>query len=124
MRKLHLTAALAGFAVITVAAGPLLAATKAAGHYEGEELASQASLTKDEALAIALKAQAGTVKKTELEKEDGGSGLRYTFDIRAGQTTFEVGVDAKTGAVLEHVKAVKDHDHDKKGEADGEEKDD
>lgn len=37
----------------------------------------------------------------ELEKERGGSGLRYSFDVKDGKTTHEVGVDAKTGKVLE-----------------------
>ena len=37
----------------------------------------------------------------ELEKEGGGSGLRYSFD-QAGTKTYEVGVDAQTGAVLEN----------------------
>ncbi|OYV58158.1 MAG: peptidase M4, partial [Acidiphilium sp. 21-62-4] len=29
-------------------------------------------------------------------------GLRYSFDIKAAGATHEVGVDAKTGAVLEN----------------------
>lgn len=54
------------------------------------------------AKTIALHAQPGTVVASELESETGGSGLRYSFDIRVGKTTHEVGVDAKTGAVLEN----------------------
>ena len=38
----------------------------------------------------------------ELEKESGGSGLRYSFVIRQDATKHEVGIDAKTGAVLEN----------------------
>jgi uncharacterized membrane protein YkoI len=38
----------------------------------------------------------------ELEKEKGGSGLRYSFDIKNGGVTHEVGVDAKTGKLLEN----------------------
>ncbi len=34
--------------------------------------------------------------------EKGGSGLRYSFDIRHGKVTQEVGVDAKTGKLLEN----------------------
>ena len=37
----------------------------------------------------------------ELAKEKGGSGLRYSFDIKNGGVTHEVGVDAKTGKLLE-----------------------
>ena len=54
-----------------------------------------------QARAIALKADPGTVMGQELEKEPGGSGLRYSLDIKAGAKTYEVGVDAQTGAVLE-----------------------
>ena len=38
----------------------------------------------------------------ELEKEAGGSGLRYSFDVAAAGATYEVGVDAKSGKVLEN----------------------
>jgi uncharacterized membrane protein YkoI len=38
----------------------------------------------------------------ELERENGGSGLRYSFDIQNGSKTQEVGVDAQTGEVLEN----------------------
>jgi hypothetical protein len=55
-----------------------------------------------EARAIALKAFPGKITDEELEKEKGGSGLRYTFDIKNGGVTHEVGVDAKTGKLLEN----------------------
>ena len=69
--------------------------------YTGQELAGRAKITIAQAERIALKARAGTVTDRELEKERGGSGLRYSFDIRSGGKTYEVGVDAKTGKVLE-----------------------
>lgn len=56
----------------------------------------------ERARAIALKAAPGTIADQELEKESGGSGLRYSFDIKRGTKTYEVGVDAQTGAVLEN----------------------
>lgn len=56
----------------------------------------------DAARATALKARPGTVTDAELEKESGGSGLRYSFDIKSGGKTYEVGIDAKTGAILEN----------------------
>jgi len=40
--------------------------------------------------------------RSELEREHGGSGLRYSFDIKSGVKVYEVGVDAKTGKVLEN----------------------
>lgn len=70
--------------------------------YKGEELANQAKLTLAQARVIALKARPGTVTDEELEAEQGGSGLRYSFDIKDAKGTHEVGVDAKTGKVLEN----------------------
>ncbi len=51
---------------------------------------------------VRLKAQTGKITDEELEHEAGGSGLRYSFDIKNGSVTHEVGVDAKTGKVLEN----------------------
>lgn len=55
-----------------------------------------------EARTIALKTFPGKITKEELEKEKGGSGLRYSFDIMAKGVTHEVGVDAMDGQVLEN----------------------
>jgi uncharacterized membrane protein YkoI len=55
-----------------------------------------------EARVVALKAFPGKITDEELEKEKGGSGLRYSFDIKNGGVTYEVGVDARTGKVLEN----------------------
>jgi len=70
--------------------------------YTGEELAKYAKVTLAEARAVALKAFPGKITDEELEKEKGGSGLRYSFDIKHGGVTHEVGVDAKTGKLLEN----------------------
>jgi uncharacterized membrane protein YkoI len=80
----------------------LATATTTAFAYTGEELAPQARLSLDKARSIAIKARPGQITDQELEKEKGGSGLRYSFDIRQKGKTFEVGVDAKTGKVLEN----------------------
>ena len=69
--------------------------------YPGQKLENQAKITMDQATRIALKVQPGKVTSRELEHESGGSGLRYSFDIKQGNVTHEVGIDAKTGAVLE-----------------------
>lgn len=63
-----------------------------------------------EARKIALKAHPGKIVDQELEKESGGSGLRYSFDIKHGAKTYEVGVDAKTGKVLENASEGKNPD--------------
>ncbi len=95
--------------LVLLAATPALAAQP--GHYTGEKLAKNATVTIDQAEAIALKARPGTVTDKELEKEKGGSGLRYSFDIKADDgKTYEVGVDAKTGAVLENAPEGKNPD--------------
>jgi uncharacterized membrane protein YkoI len=52
----------------------------------------------------------GKITDEELENEKGGSGLRYSFDIKRGSVTQEVGVDAKTGKVLENKKEGKNPD--------------
>ena len=47
------------------------------------------------AIPIALQARAGAITDEELEREKGGSGLRYPFDIKSAGTVYEVGVDAQ-----------------------------
>ena len=87
-----------------IAAASLVFGTVAAQAYSGQELASGAKIGIAEARAIALKAHPGTITDEELERESGGSGLRYSFDIKSGTVTQEVGVDAQTGRVLENKK--------------------
>jgi hypothetical protein len=70
--------------------------------YTGEDLAKDAKVSLSEARVIALKAFPGKITDEELENEKGGSGLRYSFDIKNGGVTHEVGVDAKTGKLLEN----------------------
>ena len=69
----------------------------------GQALLPQAKVSPAQARAVALRAVRGTIVAQELEREAGGSGLRYTFDLRTASGTREIGVDAKTGAVLENV---------------------
>ena len=75
--------------------------------YTGEKLAKDAKVSIAEARAIALKAHPGKITDEELERETGGTGLRYSFDIKSGSSTQEVGVDARTGRVLENAKEVR-----------------
>ena len=74
----------------------------AAQAFAGEELAKEAKVTIAQARRIALKIHPGKITDEELEREEGGSGLRYTFEIRSGKATREVGVDAATGKVLQN----------------------
>jgi hypothetical protein len=93
--------------VLTLAAAAAVPAFAAppmthAAAFKGQELASSAKLTLAQAQAVALKARPGKIVDKELEKEAGGSGLRYAFDISSHGKTYEVGVDARTGKVLEN----------------------
>lgn len=92
MKNLALTITTLGFAVTALSAHA----------FTGEKFSKEAKITIKEARTIALKAHPGKVTDEELEKEGGGSGLRYSFDIRNGKVTHEVGVDAVTGKVLEN----------------------
>lgn len=96
-------------AIALMAAAPV-AVLAAAKPYTGHELAKSAHITVEQAQAIALKARPGKVTDKELEKEPGGSGLRYSFDIVAGGKTYEVGVDAADGKVLENAAEGKNPD--------------
>ena len=78
--------------------------------YTGEELAKDAKIDIQAARNIALKVRPGKITDEELEKEKGGSGLRYSFDIKRGTATYEVGIDAVTGKVLENKREGKHPD--------------
>jgi len=88
--------------LIASGAAITILATVPAMAYTGQELANQAKVGISDARAIALKAHPGKITDEELENEKGGSGLRYSFDIKRGAVTQEVGVDAQTGKVLEN----------------------
>jgi uncharacterized membrane protein YkoI len=90
------------FSAALVATSGMAAAASRSPHYAGEQFASQAHITIVRAERIALTARPGDITDRELEKERGGSGLRYSFDIKSGGTVYEVGVDARTGKVLEN----------------------
>ena len=97
----RITLSILSIAVVAGLAGGSIAATSS-GALKGHELAGMARVSLAQARAIALKARPGAITDQELEKEGGGSGLRYSFDIARAGKTYEVGVDAKTGRVLEN----------------------
>lgn len=78
--------------------------------FAGAGLAKDANISLTDARAIALKVFGGEIVSEELEKERGGTGLRYSFDIKNGRVTHEVGVDAKTGKLLENSVEGAHHD--------------
>jgi len=88
--------------LLMVIAGTVLATVTMAYAYTGQELAPAAKISIGEARSIALHAFPGKIVSEELEQERGGSGLRYSFDIRHGKVVQEVGVDAVSGKVLEN----------------------
>ncbi|MGN6847925.1 MAG: PepSY domain-containing protein [Sphingomicrobium sp.] len=92
---------------LILAAGVSLGSTAAlaatTGHFAGSNLLPQAKITLAKARSTALAARPGKITDQELEKERGGTGLRYSFDIKSNSgKTFEVGIDARTGKVLEN----------------------
>jgi uncharacterized membrane protein YkoI len=90
------------FMAVCVAGAGSAALAGTPRHYAGRALAPKAKISMAQARAIALRARPGNITDAELEKERGGSGLRYSFDIKSGGKTFEVGVDAANRAVLEN----------------------
>lgn len=87
-------------------AGALIAGSAGAvtlpATFKGRELAPHAKIDLTQARALALKARPGKITDQELERERGGSGLRYSFDVVSHSKTIEVGIDAVTGKVLEN----------------------
>lgn len=100
--KGSLSVALAGLALVLASAS--------AYAYTGQQYAKEAKITLAQAKKMALKAFPGKIVSVELEKEKGGSGLRFSFDIRNGKAVHEVGIDAKTGKVLENSDDSNDSD--------------
>jgi uncharacterized membrane protein YkoI len=87
---------------IAAAVSAVVATTALASAFPGQQYASQASITITQARSMAQRVVPGKILSEELEKEAGGTGLRYTFDIRkANGGVHEVGIDAKSGRVLE-----------------------
>lgn len=82
---------------LAIGAAPTLAIAKTG-------TAQKAQISMSQARTIAMKAYPGKIMKGELEHEGGGSGLRYSFDMRHGKNWREVGVDAMTGRVLENTR--------------------
>ena len=85
---------------VSLGATGVFAAT--GSQFAGSNLLPMSKITLAQARATAIAARPGRITDQELEKERGGTGLRYSFDIANKGKTFEVGVDARTGKVLEN----------------------
>ena len=70
--------------------------------FAAEQYLPQVTVSSAQARKLALKTYPGEIVSEELEQESGGSGLRYSFVIRHHKARHEVGIDAKTGKVLEN----------------------
>lgn len=81
--------------------GLVLVAATPALPLKGSQLLPNAKVSLERARHIALAKEHGTIVDQELERESGGSGLRYSFDVKVGHVVREVGVDAVTGRILE-----------------------
>lgn len=88
--------------VTAAACSFLIASTTGAFAYTGEQFARDANISLEQARAIAAKARLGRITDQELEKKVGGSGLRFSFNVENDGKTYEVGIDAKTGKILEN----------------------
>ena len=102
MKMKHLT-------TIIVAALSLSALSAQA--YDGSRYAHEARISLHQAEKIAKKAYPGTIVEVALRHERGGSGLRYSFDVRGHHRTHEIAVDAKTGRILRNERES-EHDDD------------
>jgi uncharacterized membrane protein YkoI len=87
---------------VAISLGATGALAGTASHFAGANLLPMAKISLAQARATALAARSGQITDQELEKESGGTGLRYSFDIQSNGKTFEVGVDGRTGKVLEN----------------------
>ncbi len=100
MHSSKLVALALGAAVAGSAAAAFAAPTQ---QLTGHQLMTQATVSLKQARSIALRAAHGTIVSQQIEREAGGSGLRYTFSVKTAAGMREIGIDAKTGTVLGNV---------------------
>lgn len=112
MKKYSFVLLALGMFVVAATAPSLAAHTSSVARTSSlvVSVAPKARLTMAQAEAKALAVHHGQIVKKELEKEKGGSGLRYTFDIVVHGVTYEVGIDAVTGKVLQNINEANDKD--------------
>ena len=100
--KIAMAAAALGLPIAAYAATQ---APAAVNHHEAEDEAPPANAPKPkiseaQARAIVGKLSRGKIVESDYEKENGA--WRWSFDIREGTKTREIGIDAMTGKVVEN----------------------
>jgi len=93
---------------IKIAAALLATSALIAGAVQAAP-APRAKISMAKARAIALKAAPGKVVSAEYENE--GGGWRYSFDIKQKGNIQEIGIDGRTGKIVEN-KSEGPVDHD------------
>ncbi len=104
---MHYTRLMLGLLAAATMGGTAAAATAT---LTGSRYAAQARVSLATARRTALRVRPGTITDQALEREKGGSGLRYSFDITSHGKPYEVGVDARSGKVLENAVEGKNPD--------------
>ena len=101
----HTTVMKTSVLAAVLAASTIAVATAAAPStrpLKGAAFLPQAKISLKQAQATALATErGGVIVDQELEREAGG--LRYSFDVKVGKVVHEVGVDARTGKVIEDI---------------------
>lgn len=93
----------ATLSMVTLGLAAATLSTASAHAYAGSQYAPKARISIAQARNLAHKAlPGGKIISEELEPEAGGSGLRYTFDVKVKGAVREIGIDAKTGKLLEN----------------------
>lgn len=111
-RKINATMALClALAVAGMLAGCASESEKGEQSHKQSNLAAQAKISKDDAEEIAMaKVPNGTIKESELERENGH--LQWSFDMATpdSKDVTEVNIDAITGNVISIGKEAPDAD--------------
>lgn len=93
------------------AALALLGAVSAAQAGDVRPHPEEARISFEQARRIALDAAPGaTITEQELEREHGGSGLRYSFELKTAHGEREIDIDAMTGKILKLTDEWSDED--------------
>jgi uncharacterized membrane protein YkoI len=86
--------------IVSIIIASLSLVSSMADAFTGEKYVIHARIPIGKARSIALSSYPGKVIGEKLERKAGGSGWRYSFDIKNGRVIQAVGVDAKTAKVL------------------------
>ena len=109
MTKTHKAAALLIAGLLASSAAQAKTAAPAKPAATAKMAAPAPKISMAQARSIALRLAPGKIKSSEYEKE--GGGWRYSFDIQQKGHIQEIGIDGRTGKVVENKSEGKvDHD--------------